>query len=237
MRVTDGHGIIEGYVAGLGRRLVGPTRLKAELLTEVRDGLDDAAEAHRARGLDAPGAQRRAVEEFGGYADVTPAFQVELAAAQGRATALLVAGALVALRLVAPLVSATGPAVDDAWARSYGLLVGAFDVLAVVGAVGAGAAVLAYGPVGRRLRDPARLTRVLGRATLGFLCVHGLAGLLVMAYAAVRSPAAFAWPPALAVAVAMWLGYGYAARCAWRCVRSARPALLTPPRGGAAAAG
>ncbi|WP_344134716.1 hypothetical protein, partial [Luedemannella flava] len=84
----------------------------------------------------------------------------------------------------------------------------------------------AFGPAERRLRDPARLTRFVGRVTLVFLAVHGLAGVLVMAYAAARSPAAFAWPPALGVAVAMWLGYGFAARCAWRCLRATRAALV-----------
>ncbi|MFC7483449.1 permease prefix domain 1-containing protein [Luedemannella flava] len=83
MRVTDGHLIIDEYVAGLGRRLVGPARLKAELLAEARDGLVDAAETAAGRGLDAPAAQRHAVAEFGTYTQVAPAYQVELAAAQG----------------------------------------------------------------------------------------------------------------------------------------------------------
>ncbi|GAA1775487.1 permease prefix domain 1-containing protein [Luedemannella helvata] len=226
MRRTDGHGAIDDYVAGLGRRLVGPARLKAELLAEARDGLTDAAEAHEAGGLDPAAARRRAIDEFGGYAAVAPAYQVELAAAQGRSTALILAAALVALRLVAPLVWSGG---DVAWVAS---LVGAFDTLAVAGALGAGAILLAYGPAGRRLGDPVRLTRLVGRSTLVFLAVHGLAGVLVMASVAVRAPAAFAWPPALGVAVAMWLGYGFAARCAWRCLRAARPELVAEPTPG-----
>jgi hypothetical protein len=233
VRVTDGREIIDEYVAGLGRRLVGPARLKSELLTEARHGLEDAAEAHRDAGLGEAAAARRSVAEFGGYAEVAPAYQVELAAAQGRGTALIIAAALVALRLVAPFVWHTADAASTTLAGydvAAGLarLVAAFDVLAIAGALSAGVALLAYGPAARLVRDPARLTRFVGRATLIFLAVHGLAGVLVMAYAALRSPAALAWPPALGVAVAMWLGYGYAARCAWRCLRAARPALLAP---------
>ncbi|MFC7483448.1 hypothetical protein ACFQX7_30335 [Luedemannella flava] len=105
---------------------------------------------------------------------------------------LILAAALVALRFVAPLVWVGDPTGDAAaWVAT---LVGAFDALAVGGALGAGAVLAAFGPAGRRLRDPARLTRFVGRVTLVFLAVHGLAGVLVMAYAAARSPAAFAWP-------------------------------------------
>ena len=125
MRGTDGHGVIDEYVAGLRRRLVGPARLKDEMLAEARDGLLDAARAHEADGLDPAAARRQAIAEFGGYAEVAPAYQVELAAAQGRSTALVIAAALVALRLVAPLVWVGD---DVAWVAT---LVGAFDALAV----------------------------------------------------------------------------------------------------------
>ena len=83
--------MIEGYVAMLDRRLRGAGELKTELLTEVRHGLGDAAEAYRAAGVPAGEAERRAVREFGSVDELAPDLQRELALAQGRRTARLFA--------------------------------------------------------------------------------------------------------------------------------------------------
>jgi hypothetical protein len=82
--------VIEAYVAELGGNLRGPRSVKADMLTEVRDGLLDATEAHRDSGLDPDCAQRRAVAEFGTVTEVAPGFQVELGLCQGRRTGLLI---------------------------------------------------------------------------------------------------------------------------------------------------
>ena len=72
------------HVADLGRHLEGPRRAKADILREVRDGLNDTAEALEAGGLTADAAARQAVDEFGDPARVAAGFQVELAARQTR---------------------------------------------------------------------------------------------------------------------------------------------------------
>ncbi|MFD0905748.1 permease prefix domain 1-containing protein, partial [Actinomadura sediminis] len=83
--------IIDAHVAALAAALHGPARTKARMLTEVRDGLTDAADALAATGLPADAAARRAVRDFGAVADVAPEFQRELTIAQARRTALAAA--------------------------------------------------------------------------------------------------------------------------------------------------
>jgi hypothetical protein len=96
MRAADP---VAAHVAELERTLRGPAKDRLSMIREVRDGLEDAAEAYSRRGLDRGAAARRAVREFGPVAEVAPQFQDELAAGQGRRTALLLAMALPALTL------------------------------------------------------------------------------------------------------------------------------------------
>ncbi len=82
--------VIDAYVADLARALHGPRRAKTDLLSEARDSLIDAAEAHEQRGLSRASAERTAVAEFGEVARIAPGFQRELGCAQSVRTALLV---------------------------------------------------------------------------------------------------------------------------------------------------
>jgi hypothetical protein len=84
---------VAAHVAELDRVLRGPAAVRADVLAEVRDGLEDAAAAHRAEGAPAGEAAARAVAEFGTVADLAPLYQAELTTAQVRRTAL-VAGLL-----------------------------------------------------------------------------------------------------------------------------------------------
>jgi hypothetical protein len=95
---------VDGYVAALSRALRGPRRLRADLVTEARDSLEDATEAHEADGLDRVAAEREAVQEFGEVAEIAAAYRDELAIAQARRTAVL----LSAVTLIQPLVWAEG---------------------------------------------------------------------------------------------------------------------------------
>lgn len=70
---------IEAYIGDLGRRLSGPAAAKADLLTEARDGLTDAAEAYREGGAGESEAERRAVADFGPAAVIARDYQAELA--------------------------------------------------------------------------------------------------------------------------------------------------------------
>ncbi|KZB82353.1 permease prefix domain 1-containing protein [Amycolatopsis regifaucium] len=69
---------IEPYLSELASGLSGPARAKADLLTEARDGLHDAAEAYREGGVEAAEAERRAVADFGPVDLIARAYQAEL---------------------------------------------------------------------------------------------------------------------------------------------------------------
>jgi hypothetical protein len=56
---------IESYLAEIAAALPGPARTRADIVTELRGGLLDAADAHHHAGLDPPAAARAAVAEFG----------------------------------------------------------------------------------------------------------------------------------------------------------------------------
>jgi len=92
-----GTDVIERYVTELGSRLQGSKKQVRELLTETRDSLADATEAHVDRGLTEKEAQKRAVEEFGPVREIANEYQAELAVAYGTRT-------LIWLAVVLPLM-------------------------------------------------------------------------------------------------------------------------------------
>ncbi|MFD5094713.1 permease prefix domain 1-containing protein [Amycolatopsis thailandensis] len=69
---------IEAYIGDLDRRLSGSAGAKADLLTEAKDGLTDAAEAYRAGGFDEAEAESRAVADFGPADLIARDYQAEL---------------------------------------------------------------------------------------------------------------------------------------------------------------
>ncbi|MCK8678385.1 permease prefix domain 1-containing protein [Streptomyces lichenis] len=174
---------IDRHMAELGRSLRGPRRLRADLLAEARDGLEDAAAAYREAGLDREDAERRAVADFGPVRLIAPGYQSELGLAEGRRTALLICAVLtaqpVAWWLLDRLFGAgpSGPGgpvfpLVDALARWSGTAAVAL-ALAVACAAGAG--------LPRRLTpprlSPRRLVRtagVLAFAVCGFFAVLGV---------------------------------------------------------------
>ncbi|HEX6497787.1 MAG TPA: permease prefix domain 1-containing protein [Micromonosporaceae bacterium] len=212
-----GRGEIERYVAGLGVRLRGPRRFRTDLLDEARDSLLDAAEAYVDAGLPPIEAARRAIADFGTYADVLPSYQEELAVAQGRRTALLITLALPLLYLLAPLMWWRGA---QPHSTRYVVLADGFDYLSLAGAALAALVLLGLGRGSRYVPDGARLTHGLGVGALGFLCVHGLVGAAIWVWSATEFPYVLSWPPMLLAATLMWLAFGYAALSAWRCLRT-----------------
>jgi hypothetical protein len=202
---------IDGYLAGLAGMLRGPRRARADLLAEARDSLHDAADAYREMGLPLAEARRRAVAEFGDYAEIAPAYQAELAVAQGRRTALLIAAGLAGVYATTSLAG-----------LGYGgWLPTGFRVLCLAGAGLALLARLGLGWGSRYVSDGVALTRHLGRAALAFLALHGLAGAGVYLWRLAEWPRAL---PLWAVAAAMAAAFGYATLCAWRCLSVTRPA-------------
>jgi hypothetical protein len=95
----------DGVLAVLSDRLRGPRRVREDLLTEVRDGLDDATDDLLASGLGTNEARDRAVAEFGDPVGLARELQAELTGVQARRTALAVA-------VVSPLL-------NSAWSWGY----------------------------------------------------------------------------------------------------------------------
>jgi hypothetical protein len=214
---------IDGYVAGLAAALRGPRRIRADLVAEARDSLVDAAEAFQDDGLSPAAAQHRAVTEFGSYAEVVPDYQAELAVAQGRRTAWLIALALAVLHLVAPLMWRHGPWTGYGHASAdYFRLADGFDYLSLAGGIVAALTLLGFGWGSRYIRDGVRLTHLVGCGALTFLAVHGLAGGAVYLWSVSQWPGALRWPPLWAGAALMWLAFSYAAMSAWRCLATSR---------------
>ncbi|WP_214406516.1 permease prefix domain 1-containing protein [Pseudonocardia lacus] len=99
---------VAAHVAELERSLRGPARVRREIVREVRDGLADATDAYRRAGLDTAQAARLAVRDFGPVAEVADLYQDELAAGQGRRTALQLAVLLPALMALWSLLWSSG---------------------------------------------------------------------------------------------------------------------------------
>ncbi len=162
------------YLRALDGALVGPVRTRRDLMREAGDHLTDAADAYLRAGYGREDAERRAVADFGAVSEVAPAFQVTLAVAAARRTALLLLLTLAVQPFLwddglelAAAQHAQAPA--DAWV--HGVLDGLVEIggfVAVLGAVG----VLALTAVGQRWvpvgRRAARVTAwyVLAAAVL-----------------------------------------------------------------------
>jgi hypothetical protein len=218
--------IINSYTDGLAAALVGPRRLRADLVTEARDSLMDAAMAHLDSGLRPGDAVRRAVAEFGHYRDVVPGYQAELAAAQGRRTALLMAVAMPLLHLLAPLMWLGAP-----WhggrppVEGYYTLARNFDYLSLGASAVAVLVLLGFGWGSRFVGDAVRYARTVGVGVLVFLALHGATGALVYGLSMYQWPGTLTWPPMLIGTVVNLAAFGYAALTAWRCVAAATPRL------------
>lgn len=213
---------IDGYAAGLAAALRGPRRVRDDLVAEARDSLTDAAEAYLSAGMTSRDAQRRAIAEFGSYQEIVPDYQAELAVAQGRRTAMLIALALPTLYLLAPLMWRHSP-----WpgahpmSSGYLRLASSFDYLSLAGGLVAAVVLLGFGWGSRYVRDGVRLTHAVGYGALTFLIIHGLAGGVVYLWSVTQWPDGMRWP-LLAGGVALWLAFDYAAFCAWRCLATSR---------------
>ncbi|MET8977016.1 permease prefix domain 1-containing protein [Streptomyces sp. NPDC004539] len=172
--------MIEQYVAELDRALRGPRAVKADMLAEARDGLTDAAEAYEESGLDRASAERCAVADFGAVERIAPEFQAELALAQGRRTALLICGVLLAQPVVWWLLSLAGQNAKGGAGGVYG------TADAVVGWAGGGAIVLALTIVVatglRGLSAYRRLVRAAGFFAFAVCGVFAVLGGLLTVY-------------------------------------------------------
>ncbi|GAB2879681.1 permease prefix domain 1-containing protein [Streptomyces mayteni] len=208
---------LDAYVAELSAALHGPTRAKARLLAEIRDGLADTVAAHARGGEPRRPAFDAALHEFGTPEELAPSCQRELTVAQVRHTAGTVA--LTAPLLLAGWLLSWHAGGADGWLpRTAQLLAGCLTVVAVLAALPAVAALAATGPLARRLPTPGRLPAVAAWTRTVTALAMGAAGLAL----AVTAPLATAWPLlalTAAVTVASHALVAGSARTCRRCVR------------------
>lgn len=211
--------VIDGYMAALRRELRGPWLLRASMLREVRDGLRDAAAAHREAGLVPGEAERRAVDEFGPVRLVADQLRIELAASTGRYTAAIVVLTSTAQMVLAHHVwqAAADRASWQSPAPAYRVFADVIDVSNVVLLVAAASAVLALGPGGRIL-PTRRVVRVVAVATLAMLGVHIVSGSILTVFSPMGasgwSSAHQLWMAVMSALPSAWIGC-LARRCLW----------------------
>jgi len=100
LTVADGAtAAVEHYLGELGTRLRGPRGTRTRVLTEIRDGLTDAIDAHRTNGTPPDRAVTTAIAEFGDPQTIARSFAPELATATARRTiaAFILTGPLVGI--------------------------------------------------------------------------------------------------------------------------------------------
>lgn len=187
---------VGAHVAALAATLHGPAKLRASLLVEARDGLEDAVESLCADGLSRDDARSRAVADFGTVHELAPRYQEELAAAQSRRTATLIAVTFPALILVWTLLK------QDTSDSSVGLTL-LFHVEAVT-TVAAAILALATLVAVRRARPARALRAITLVGTLApLVCVvTGLTmALLSPGHSSAHLPAAYAATAVVLVAL------------------------------------
>lgn len=214
--------VIEEYLATVAAGLVGPRRWRSEVIAELRDGLAEAAEAHRGcTGL--PG-EAAAVAEFGPARDVLDGFVVVAAGGLARrvAVVLLMSGPVAAAVWVAAMAASGIPPWIGGLAGPWRLLPGVGVVLAVA----VPAALLAVAATGRagyrwgaarpRLA-PAAAGIATGVCAAADAVMLAAVGVWLAGGAPPMNTAAAAWPVLVAVAVsgARCLLAGWASR---RCL-------------------
>lgn len=219
---------IDQHLRLLARHLHGPARLKADLLAEARAGLRDAAWAYQAGGLDPQEARRRAVADFGGPAELAPAYQAELTAGQGRRLAWLVMLLPIAM-LTSDLMWWEPPGgAADRPPTAFLVLVVTLDWLCY--ALGATALVV-LGLLGvasrwRWVPGPRRLVRALALLSVTVSVLVWSLGAFAGVAAAVDSPRVLTWPPMIAAWVLLCATFGLLVRSALAAIRSTRPRLV-----------
>jgi hypothetical protein len=209
---------IDGFLLALDRQLNGPARLKADLLTEARGGLEDAASAYEEGGLTAAEAGGRAVRDFGRLPELIPAYQAELVAVAGQRLAMWLGMVPLAISAASVFMWRGAPWVDVPPQPGYHLLSVGVDRLGAALTVGGLLAYVWFLLTARRGRpvSPATVRRL---ALAGLVGVGALsaAGLLVYAMTVARAPEALTWPPMVIGSVVNVLALGFLGRRAWRC--------------------
>ena len=209
---------IDGFLRALDRQLSGPAGAKAELLTEARGGLEDAACAYEESGLTPAEAGGRAVRDFGRLPELVPAYQAELVAVAGQRLAMWLGMVPLAISAASVFMWRGAPWADVPPQPGYHLLSAGVDRLGTALTV-CGLLAYAWFLLAARRGRPVTPATVRRLALAGLIGVGALsvAGLVVYAMTIARAPAALTWPPMVIGLVVNGLALGFLARWAWRC--------------------
>jgi hypothetical protein len=217
---------IEQYLAEVAGRLPGPRRAHTAIVTELRSGLLDTADAYRSAGLSPVQAAGRAVAEFGDPAEVAAAFRPEIAASQARRVVLivLVTGPLVGVLWVAAgLTSQLGIRFAPPW-HGTGvppMLLAGLCLVAVTVGVTAWAVFVGIATTGRLTRwlatQPRQAPTAAAIAGFGAVGADTL-GLALLAAELVAAPGRLSPLLAAAAVVASVARIAFARRGARRCL-------------------
>jgi hypothetical protein len=203
---ADAVELLDGWLADLGARLRGPSRARNAVLTELRDGLLEALDAHRDAGLAPSDAARAALDEFGEPAEIARAFAPELAGRQARRTAMALIGTGPLVGLLWGSAAAASHLLGDParpgppwlWPGVPAVVRVVLAVLALVLVTGVAAgllAVAATGHPGRWLPYRPRLAPTAA-ATLGLAALAAdLLLLTTVGAAAMITPGRLVWAP------------------------------------------
>ncbi|MEV4618041.1 permease prefix domain 1-containing protein [Asanoa sp. NPDC049573] len=213
--------LVDQHIRLLDRALSGPAGLKRRMLTEARDGLDDAVRDLRAAGHARSAAERAAVAEFGTVDEVAPAFQAELAASAARVLGLRVVTVFAVSAICSDLMWQGAPWTGPQPPTGYLLLSAGVDWLGklavATGLLGSVALWLAT-RYGRQVS--ARLLRGAVVALVAVLMLVAGSGLALYSWSAEMWDAALTWPPMIAGAVAMTAAGTWIARAASTSLRA-----------------
>ncbi|MFB9235152.1 permease prefix domain 1-containing protein [Plantactinospora siamensis] len=218
--------LIDDYVHSLRGRLRGPARLKDDLLTEVRDGLTDAAEAHLDAGRSPVEAQRYALREFGPVRRIAGAYQAEIAARSARTLALRTVGMAAVLLAGGDLVWRGSPWTGTAPPSGYHLISRGTNWIWLATAV---LALVCVGALSRAARrpsgGPAWLARAAGFGLAAALAVTVVFGMVLWIWSLLLWPAALSWPPMLIGMALLSAGYAWLAGGVRSCLLATRQVL------------
>ncbi len=213
---------VESYLAEVSARWPGPARAHAGIVAELRSGLLDAADAHRAAGLPAAQAARAAIAEFGDPGQVADGFRAEIAARQARrvSVGLLASGPLVGLAWITAAL-ASHLAEPARWPDAAPALRAGLALAAVVIAAEVWAVLLGIAATGRLTRWlPARPRRGPTAAVIagfGAACADLVMLSLLTGQLATAAGKLAPLPVALAAAASL-TRLALASRAAHRCL-------------------
>ncbi|TDC97493.1 permease prefix domain 1-containing protein [Actinomadura sp. 7K507] len=218
--------VVEDYVKSLAANLHGPSRAKARLVEEIRDGLHDTVEAHTTGGMPYDRAARQAVREFGTGEELLPHCQRELTIAQTRHTARTAALSLPFLAGCWLLIWTAG--LEQGWQSR--LLTVHLAGVAVTAALLAATTLAATGPLALRVSVPRRLPLAVAWTGTTAGAAMGIASLALVA----ASLLAANWPLMLLAGALTATSHALvaaSARACRQCAHLLRPALTSgPPR-------